>query len=761
VDDGLAVPEPEVVAPRGRRLRILHIYRRFHPDYTGDGIYYMKLIPMIARLGIESEVLVLETRPPSLQETCAHDGLRIHYLSSRAANRGIGSVLIWLARRIWTFDVLHVHSHTDRWFLAYILARLCGRRVIFSCSLDDSPTQLLASYQTRYRRVAAFLSHSINTFVVISPHLLRLSLESTAERRLRFIPQGVMVNAMPPLPERRLAARRKLGLDPTGLLLLNVGSIIRRKNVLFLVQALAALPDPAIKLVIVGPALEDDYQREVGDFIATNGLTDRVILTGFQDSPDLFYAACDAFVFSSLSEGFGNVFLEAMSWSLPIVTLFLPGIVDFIIDHGRTGFLARDLEQFVEGIQTLRLDAELRTAMGLESRRFVERHFDMHAMARAYARLYGEARSAAPPIGASFPDFPVRFSNFMASGPDAIGLKPIVTPPAWPPVLQIVIDTESEFEWDKGTWTDQGQISSIGELPRACEMFQRHGLLPAVVIDFPIATQERSKEIIQILHREGCEIGVHPHIWSTPPAVEPRDDWHSFAGNLGPKLQLAKLSALTRQVESIIGQRPVMFKAGRYGISADTIEALEELGFLIDLSVCPHYDFSPIGGPDFSRFTSQPGWFGASHRLISLPTTAGWLGLLRSHGAVARLVNSGTGRRLRMDRIAARANLLYQRRLSPEGNSLEEMKQLTKLQYRNGLRVFTLSLHSPTLQAGNTPYTRTPQDVRDLLKSLDHYLTFFRDDLGGVFSTPMGLYERLAELAPQPAVTASARAMVR
>lgn len=364
MDDVVPIPQSIALAAAGRPLRVLHVYRRFHPDYTGDGIYYMKLIPLLARLGIESEVLVLETRPASGVESCVQDGLRIHYLSSWGASRGVASVLAWLRRHVRAFDVLHVHSHTDRWFLAYIAARLHGCRVVFSCSLDDSPTQLLASYQKRYRRIAAALSRSIDVFVVISPHLLRLSLELTTERRISFIPQGVMMTAPPVQPEGRLAARRALGLDPADFLLLNVGSIIRRKNVAFLVETLARIPDPAMKLVIVGPALEDDYLREVTACIARHGLSDRVILTGFQDNPDLFYAACDVFVFSSLSEGFGNVFLEAMSWSLPIVTLFLPGIVDFIIDHGRTGFLARTPEQFVDGIRALQQDPLLCSAMG-------------------------------------------------------------------------------------------------------------------------------------------------------------------------------------------------------------------------------------------------------------------------------------------------------------------------------------------------------------------------------------------------------------
>jgi len=40
--------------------------------------------------------------------------------------------------------------------------------VIFSSSLNDSPTHLIAGYQRRYRPIVRFLSRRINLHVVIS-----------------------------------------------------------------------------------------------------------------------------------------------------------------------------------------------------------------------------------------------------------------------------------------------------------------------------------------------------------------------------------------------------------------------------------------------------------------------------------------------------------------------------------------------------------------------------------------------------------------
>jgi hypothetical protein len=100
------------------------------------------------------------------------------------------------------------------------------------------------------------------------------------------------------------------------------------------------------------------------------------------------------------------------------------------------------------------------------------------------------------------------------------------------------------------------------------------------------------------------------------------------------------------------------------------------------------------------------------------------------------MLHSPFGRRIRLPRLAARTNALYPARLSPEGHDLATMKRLTRALLAQGLRVFSLSLHSPTLQVGNTPYTQTADELAQLFADLDSYLAFFRTEIGGRFVGP-------------------------
>src|SRR3546814_10955242 len=76
---------------------------------------------------------------------------------------------------------------------------------------------------------------------------------------------------------------------------------------------------------------------------------------------------------------------------------------------------------------------------------------------------------------------------------------------------------------------------------------------------------------------------------------------------LPPELEHAKLAALTEAIAGAFGARPVVYKAGRYGVGPATAGILEALGYRIDVRVVPFTDFSDDGGPDFSAIGRASG----------------------------------------------------------------------------------------------------------------------------------------------------------
>lgn len=106
----------------------------------------------------------------------------------------------------------------------------------------------------------------------------------------------------------------------TRLGLLYVGRLVRTKGVRELIQAMGLVRDLPVGLEIVG---EGPERAQCEALIASLDLAQTVRLHGWVQKRELpeFYRNADAFVFPSYREPGGNVALEAMGFSLPLVVV--------------------------------------------------------------------------------------------------------------------------------------------------------------------------------------------------------------------------------------------------------------------------------------------------------------------------------------------------------------------------------------------------------------------------------------------------------
>jgi hypothetical protein len=93
--------------------------------------------------------------------------------------------------------------------------------------------------------------------------------------------------------------------------------------------------------------------------------------------------------------------------------------------------------------------------------------------------------------------------------------------------------------------------------------------------------------------------------------------------------------------------------------------------------------------------------------------------------------------------VMSRLGVVNRIMLSPEGSTLDEMKALTRSLLRRGVRTFSLTMHSPSVEPGCTPYVRDQAQLGQFLDRIAAYCDFFLGELGGVPSTPQDLYELL------------------
>lgn len=316
------------------------------------------------------------------------------------------------------------------------------------------------------------------------------------------------------------------------------------------------------------------------------------------------------------------------------------------------------------------------------------------------------------------------------------------------PVLLVIVDTEEEFAWDQPFNRASVGTASIAGQPLMHErVFDRFGIVPSYMVDWPVATTPASIEVLRTLMNAGrCEIGAHLHPWVAPPYDEEVSSFNSYAGNLPRQLEFDKLRMLTTAIAQSFDRAPLAFKAGRYGVGPNTAESIAALGYRIDASVVPYSAFLEDGGPDFRAFDEHPYWFETNGgTLLELPVTTGYAGWLSGQGpALDELSQRPWARKAHLGGILARSRALERIRLSPEVASGDEMKRLSASLHRNGCQVFSLTYHSPSMVPGHTPYVRSAADLERFIATVHDYCAWFRDTLGGQFMSMSQLSAQLA-----------------
>jgi hypothetical protein len=323
--------------------------------------------------------------------------------------------------------------------------------------------------------------------------------------------------------------------------------------------------------------------------------------------------------------------------------------------------------------------------------------------------------------------------------------------PPGPPMLIVAIDTEAEFDWSGPFLRTNTSVANIKNQRLAQAIFDRFGVRPIYLVDYAVATRSEAYIPLREIVQSGrAEIGAHLHSWITPPLNEPLSARNSFSQNLAPDLQRDKLAQLSDAITENFDVRPVTYRAGRFGVGEEIADILAELDYRIDMSVLPGIDLRRLHGPDFRDGFDRPYWFGHDARLLEIPATPGFTGLLAAlpspRGFHARFY-AGLWRpsfdKLRLRGVLARLGLFEWIPPSPEGVTIAELRRLTRTLLARGNRVFVVSYHSSSLLPGNTQYVRSPAELSQFLRRIEEYLEFFIGELGGAPTTPAELWTAL------------------
>lgn len=388
---------PSLLKPASRvgAKRVLIVTYEYPPLGGGGGVIFRDLAEELAK---RIEVTVL---------TSLRDGLPEH---ERKGNLEIARVPVWMRDanavaslpsmlsffpaslkrgnrllRTKPYDLVHTSFAVPSGPSGLLLARRFRLPHVLSVHGGDiyDPSKRLSPHRTPLlHRTVSWVIQGSDRVVAQSTDTAERTTRIYGDRALDLIPLAVRPIPFEPLPRSALG----LGLGADDLVLVTVGRLVARKGLDRLIEVLARFSNPRARLVIVG----DGPDREKLAAQARGaGVGGQVLFTGFV-SPERKWqllAASDLYVSTTLHEGFGIVFLEAMESSLPVLCYDRGGQVDFLrSDFARLVPVGRD-DLFLEELAKLLGDEALRRAMGkvAQSR---AKDFTVERFASRYLELY-------------------------------------------------------------------------------------------------------------------------------------------------------------------------------------------------------------------------------------------------------------------------------------------------------------------------------------------------------------------------------------
>ncbi len=392
-------------------MRILHVVTAF-PRFPND-IISPWLVEMLKRLraaGHDVEVFAPAYRGggnrefegipihrfryfPARWEDMTHDQATLDRLrrSPRYKIMPLFYVLggVWAAWRLCRrrrYDVVHVHWPLPHALFGWAARRACGARMV--TSWYGVELRWVKSSLPWLKRFLVWALRASDQVVAISSATAR-EITNLVPVSVRVIPYTVG------FPEAASGSGASLPRADDTFVILFVGSLVERKGVRYLIDALPLLPAhlPA-KLVIIGDGAE---RSRLEAQVRQRGLEHRVEVRGRVAEQELrrAYAGASVLVLPAIvdargdTEGLGVVLLEAMSYGVPVIGSDLGGITDIVID-GETGLLVppQDSAALAAALERLATDRGLARRLGEAGGSHVRRHFSWPAIIAQWEECY-------------------------------------------------------------------------------------------------------------------------------------------------------------------------------------------------------------------------------------------------------------------------------------------------------------------------------------------------------------------------------------
>lgn len=348
------------LARRGHEVHFITYAQPFRLPYFVEGIYYHEVdVPSYPLFEYPPYSLALAV---AMHDTAVRSGL----------------------------DLLHVHYAIPHATSAWIARELLGERSIRVVTTLHGTDITLVGQDPSYHPITRFSIQKSDGLTAVSEYLRRETVDrfDVARDRIQVIPNFVDLEEY--RPDREPCHRGQFA-RPDEKILMHISNFrpVKRVDDAVRVFARVARELPA-RLLLVGDGPDRGRAQETA---TEEGVADRVLFLGKQESVAELLACADLFLLPSRLEAFGLVALEAMACGVPVVGTRVGGVPEVVSpDAGHLAPVGAIEEMASAAVELLSDEDRFQAAR--QAARANARRFDAKVIVAQYEAYYQQVLNA-------------------------------------------------------------------------------------------------------------------------------------------------------------------------------------------------------------------------------------------------------------------------------------------------------------------------------------------------------------------------------
>ncbi|QBZ98617.1 N-acetyl-alpha-D-glucosaminyl L-malate synthase BshA [Flavobacterium sangjuense] len=365
-----------------------------YPTFGGSGVVATELGLELARRGHEIHFityrqpvrLALLNSKVHYHEVNVPEYPLFHYQPYELA---LSSKLVDMVK-LYKIELMHVHyaiPHAYAGYMAKQMLKAEGIKIPMVTTLHGTDITLVGNHPV-YKPAVTFSINKSDIVTSVSQSLkddtLRLF---NVKREIHVIPNFIELDKI--RNESQISCHRSVMAKKEERIVTHISNFRRVKRIPDIIKIFYKIQQkiPA-KLMMVGDGPEKSRAEQLCKEL---GIQDKVIFFGNSNEIDQILSYSDLFLLPSETESFGLAALEAMAWSVPVISSNSGGLPEVNFD-GVSGYLSNvgDIDGMAENALKI-LSDDTTLAKFRESSLSVAQQFDIKNILPLYEELYHKA----------------------------------------------------------------------------------------------------------------------------------------------------------------------------------------------------------------------------------------------------------------------------------------------------------------------------------------------------------------------------------